>query len=658
MCKVCNVEKSADASSAANLRRHVTTMAKCKDAYRAWVARKDAEKNKGKRQMVLTADSFKPKSQREMSSERKREIDGWVEELILECELPLELVRTQGFRTFMERMQPAYTVIASQTLRERFIRSKKAYTDKTKNALEKAEHVTVMMDAWTNRRMESFMGAMAYVHETRKWHLLCCEKVTFRHTAVNVAKWFKERIIDEFSLIKSLVRVGSDSAANMMKTFRKDLKFEEEVDEANLEKDHGDDEVAAGELVEILEEDEEKEPVEPEDHEANAIDPAVVDDAMKSLAQQLTEDATNLVHQLRSKKLLKTHYRCVCHLLQRVVVEFSTKNRKDISHTLRQCKALCNSIRKSHVDMDALRELGVNLVAPEDTRWTGTFSMLDSIQKAMLKNALDNLNSTKVRLTRMQQNLVAELVDAFEPMFNFSMDMQAGEGSAATLIPSLQGMKDALLSTSQDWTGMNKRLEDMISAKFEETLDDPFYKLATMTDPRVASFLIQEEQCNVLLKKAMEVAEHVKQAQKAQNARDMTAPAPEVPKISPTPKGGAKRRSSLWSAAVKRPCQNDESRTITEELGDFTREVTNIKEELDTVEDGLNWLETRKNKFPRVFALSHVYRSVASTAEVERLFSICTRLTRPTRASMSARLLEALVTIKMGRKVEAAERAE
>ena len=84
--------------------------------------------------------------------------------MILDCQLPLELVRTNGFRKFMERMQPAYTVIASQTLRERFLRSKKAYTNKTKKALDQAEHVTVMMDAWTNRRMESCMGAMSYVH--------------------------------------------------------------------------------------------------------------------------------------------------------------------------------------------------------------------------------------------------------------------------------------------------------------------------------------------------------------------------------------------------------------------------------------------------------------------------------------------------------------
>ena len=178
--------------------------------------------------------------------------------------------------------------------------------------------------------------------------------------------------------------------------------------------------------MEILEEDEDEEPVEPKDHEAIPIDPAVVDDAMKFLAEQLTEDATNLVHQLRSKKLLKTHYRCVPHLLQGVIVEFTTKNHKDISHALRLCESLCNSIKKSHVDMDALRKIGVNLVAPGDTRWTGTFSMLDSIQKAMLKNALDDLNSTKVRLTRVQQNLVAELVDTFGPMFNFSMDMQYG----------------------------------------------------------------------------------------------------------------------------------------------------------------------------------------------------------------------------------------
>ena len=73
---------------------------------------------------------------------------------------------------------------------------------------------------------------------------------------------------------------------------------------------------------------------------------------------------------------------------------------------------------------------------------------------------------------------------------------------------------------------------------------------------------------------------------------------------------------------------------------DYIEEVTNIKDELETVEDELCWLGARKNKFPRVFALLHVYRSVASTAEVKQLFSISTRLARPTRATMSARLLE------------------
>ena len=240
------------------------------------------------------------------------------------------------------------------------------------------------------------------------------------------------------------------------------------------------------------------------------------------------------------------------------------------------------------------------------------------------------------------------------------MDMQAGDGTAATLTPSLQGMKDALLSTVQDWTGMNKRLEGIILAKFEEALEDLFYKIATMTDPRVASFLIEEDDCKALLKKARQVVDHVMQEQKVQGALDMPMPAAKVmpePRISPTPKVGAKRRSSLWSTAVKRPSKRDRS-TIAEELDDCIEEVTNIRDELDTVEDALCWLEARKNKFPRVLALSHVYRSVAYTAEVERLFSICTRLTRSTRASMSARLLEALVTIKMGRKAEATERAK
>ena len=77
-CKDCNVEKSADASSAANLKRHLTTGKKCKDCYVHWAAMKDAEKDKRKQHLTLTANSFKPKSQREwIPSAGGRSMAGW-----------------------------------------------------------------------------------------------------------------------------------------------------------------------------------------------------------------------------------------------------------------------------------------------------------------------------------------------------------------------------------------------------------------------------------------------------------------------------------------------------------------------------------------------------------------------------------------------------
>lgn len=78
-----------------------------------------------------------------------------MEELILDCELPFELFRTDGFCTFMERMQPVYTVIVVIPLFEEGIRGQ------DEEGTEEAEPVTVMMDAWTNRRMVLFKCAMA-----------------------------------------------------------------------------------------------------------------------------------------------------------------------------------------------------------------------------------------------------------------------------------------------------------------------------------------------------------------------------------------------------------------------------------------------------------------------------------------------------------------
>ena len=64
------------------------------------------------------------------------------------------------------------------------------------------------------------------------------------------------------------------------------------------------------------------------------------------------------------------------------------------------------------------------------------------------------------------------------------------------------------------------------------------------------------------------------------------------------------------------------------------------------IESSKHWWFEHEEQFPRLAKLFPVYWSVSSTATVERLFSIASRLCRPARAKMSAELLEALVVVK------------
>ena len=74
-----------------------------------------------------------------------------------------------------------------------------------------------------------------------------------------------------------------------------------------------------------------------------------------------------------------------------------------------------------------------------------------------------------------------------------------------------------------------------------------------------------------------------------------------------------------------------------------------------TTEDNEAYWARKKHDLKVLYELRCVFRGVASTAEVERLFSVATRLSRPARSKMRHTTLQNLVTLTYEAKKEKRE---
>ena len=201
MCKVHHQKRQCDQSSWSNLIRHLKSKNESNEVYEKWYEEKKKIDDFSV-QSKLTKEAFIPK--------KDMEIDQWVENLIIDCGLHICLVRLQRFRKFMDRMVPGYKPLCVQTLRTHIINRKKEHEESAKKYILNARYITVTLDSGKNHRMESFMGVMGFDHDEEKWYLLKCTKVPFRHTAVNISKWFRDIILKQYKLYHMMVRLCTD----------------------------------------------------------------------------------------------------------------------------------------------------------------------------------------------------------------------------------------------------------------------------------------------------------------------------------------------------------------------------------------------------------------------------------------------------------------
>lgn len=165
--------------------------------------------------------------------------DAIFEDLIVGLNLALTITEHKKFRHFMSVVDCRFVAGGYRSVYSTMVSKAATTRTKLKEILNEAEHLSLTVDIWSDRRMRGFLGITVHILSTTKGlrlesSLLACSRFKGSHTGEKIAEAF-EAICNEYNIRHKLDFVICDNAANMKKAFSICFPQEEEQDQVNDE---------------------------------------------------------------------------------------------------------------------------------------------------------------------------------------------------------------------------------------------------------------------------------------------------------------------------------------------------------------------------------------------------------------------------------------
>jgi hypothetical protein len=151
-----------------------------------------------------------------VSSIKKKSLDNMCAMFISTDMRPLSIVEGNGFRKFVELLDPKYVLPTRATL-SRTIIPRMAAEEKRRlsDALHCASFVALTTDMWSSVTCTSFLAVTVhFLEDGLTTALLSCSTFHERHTAVNITKRLLD-VIADFDLSEKIVGAVTDNADNI-----------------------------------------------------------------------------------------------------------------------------------------------------------------------------------------------------------------------------------------------------------------------------------------------------------------------------------------------------------------------------------------------------------------------------------------------------------
>ncbi|KZS20284.1 Uncharacterized protein APZ42_013065 [Daphnia magna] len=164
-------------------------------------------------------------SPRVPSRGRKVQLDRLLCQMVITDNLPLNIVRRQGFRSLISALYPDYKIPSPEKLRklidELFEETKAALRDK----LERVNSTSIIMDLWSSKTMRGYLGisCTGVTEDYEPFNAsLSLRPMQGRHTGAAIFAEY-ESVVKEWNITNKVIRVMTDNASNMKSAFSTSL---------------------------------------------------------------------------------------------------------------------------------------------------------------------------------------------------------------------------------------------------------------------------------------------------------------------------------------------------------------------------------------------------------------------------------------------------
>jgi hypothetical protein len=176
-CKLCGKTYSDNIGSTGNFHKHLKRV-------------HTAEYNKSKVSESTGLKNDTNDSSEDSTNNSIKINQAILEELIVKCNLPPSIVEYVGFRNFLKIVAPKWKPASSRYFTKTLLPTLMKNTQhKIKDLLSDVNHLTITVDAWTDKRGRSFIGVTGHFldsHCIPKALLLDFSRLKGPHTGENI----------------------------------------------------------------------------------------------------------------------------------------------------------------------------------------------------------------------------------------------------------------------------------------------------------------------------------------------------------------------------------------------------------------------------------------------------------------------------------------
>ena len=513
--------------------------------------------------------------------------------LFVGCDLiPFSVVDSPYFQGLLRAADPRFQMPSRKHLVGTLLRDKfREMESDVMQRLEMTHNVCLTLDIWSSRQMRSYLGISA--HYILEWEMktivLACKRFQGRHTADNIMQEYEE-IVQHFGIGDKVTNIVTDNASNMIAAFALPGFTEpmiKSVTTADPFENDGDDHLEADDLVS-------------------------------------TDDLTEELYDV----LPTEHSPCFAHSLQ-LVVKDGLKEAGQLNRVISKTAKLVSFIHKSTVATDILEgERRVQTACA--TRWNSQVKMIRSVLE-IPEAKLSSLEGAPT-IGAYDRNLLKDMLEILEP-FEDATDCAQRQNSvsASLVIPCVRGLRIHLGEMQSKYnSNLVAALRKSLDRRLIQYEGRAVYRLASMSDPQFKLQWAADEQEKETLKAEL--------TSKACTVIDVALPEHTTMKSSP------KKRKRLFSFMDKSvaPAQPATDESLNTEITKYFSQPCLAEDS-----DALAFWKGHVGTFPVLSKMAMQYLAVpASSAPIERTFSIAGKVFRPDRCRLIDVNFERVMFIK------------